>query len=203
MSTPARDYGPPVSATAPISPDRLVTGRRPFPGDGAGRAGGRFRVTELGASTPPLLVLFLCYVWSFLPCRLVEIDRVFVLAPPRNLFSGPLILPICLRSEVSPHRRARVSAGGGRAGFGRRPRWARRFRPLHKGPVRTHLPLGCPVRPLLVGGGAPWELVRSALGATLPCGLWGFAGLCSVCCGSRGDVFSLDQIRLWIQGVGV
>lgn len=158
-------------------------------------------MTELGAPTPaaPLLclVLVLHSFWSFLPCRLAEVDRVFVLAPPRNLFSGPSTLPICLRSEVSPRRRARVSAGGGGGGFG-----GALAGPAGSGPCAgssAHAPPArAPARPLLVGGGAGGSWCPGAR-AALPCGLGGSAGCAQP---ARGDVCSLHQVRLWIQGVG-
>lgn len=58
---------------------------------------------------------------------------------------------------VCPPAEAEGASGGALAG------WARRFRPLPGAPVRTRLPPGPPVRPLLVGGGAGWELMPPAL----------------------------------------
>lgn len=58
---------------------------------------------------------------------------------------------------VCPPAEAEGASGGALAG------WARRFRPLHGAPVRTRLPPRPPVRPLLVGGGAGWELMPPAL----------------------------------------
>ncbi|XP_023377633.1 uncharacterized protein LOC111730561 isoform X2 [Pteropus vampyrus] len=120
----------------------------------------------------------------------VEIDRVFLLASPRNPFSGPLILPICLRSEVSrvadtrtsPCVRQRRRRGLGEApSLGPQVQAPARGSSTHAPPARPH---GAPSAVLppgpLVGGGALGTCV------TLSCVLWGFAGLCSAYSWFRG-----------------
>lgn len=146
-------------------------------------------MTELG---PPalvtlffLLVLFLYCFWSFLPCGLVEIDRVFFISFSKKSVFWSIDVTDVLQKRGLPAPTSPCVRRRRRRGLGEAPSLGPRFRPLHRGPACTRLPPAPrphPVHPLLFccrplgGGGARWEAVPSHLcGSVLwPLGFCGF-----------------------------